>query len=108
MADSDDEYDKKIRDKFRGERDRGDSYKGIDNRREERRPQRDDWIERLYFYFLLLSVLRLREINAHFVTGMRGIQDLEDEVISEISWENDIARWGTTQDHLWNECGTTG
>lgn len=46
MADSDDEYDKKIRDKFRGERDRGDSYKGIDNRREERRPPRDEWIER--------------------------------------------------------------
>lgn len=46
MADSDDEYDKKIRDKFRGERDRGDSYKGIDSRREERRPPRDEWIER--------------------------------------------------------------
>ncbi|XKL59382.1 hypothetical protein PGB90_000398 [Kerria lacca] len=46
MADSDDEYDKKIRDKFRGERDRADSYKGLDNRREERRPPRDDWIER--------------------------------------------------------------
>lgn len=50
MADSDDEYDKKIRDKFRGERDRGDSYKGIDNRREERRPPRDEWIERFVIY----------------------------------------------------------
>lgn len=46
MADSDDEYDKKIRDKFRGERERADSYKGLDNRREERRPPRDEWMER--------------------------------------------------------------
>ncbi|KAK7586146.1 hypothetical protein V9T40_004022 [Parthenolecanium corni] len=46
MADSDDEYDKKFRDKFRGERDRADSTKGFDNRRDERRPPRDDWIER--------------------------------------------------------------
>lgn len=49
MADSDDEYDKKFRDKFRGERDRADSAKGFDNRRDERRPPRDDWIERFVF-----------------------------------------------------------
>lgn len=42
MADSEDEYDKKIRDKFRGER--TESFRGID-RREDRRP-RDDFIER--------------------------------------------------------------
>lgn len=51
MADSDDEYEKKIRDKFRGERDRADSYKGMDhNRREDRRPPRDEWMERLVEY----------------------------------------------------------
>jgi len=47
MADSDDEYEKKIRDKFRGERERGDSYKGFDGRRDDRRPPRDEWTERL-------------------------------------------------------------
>ncbi|XP_026675838.1 serrate RNA effector molecule homolog [Diaphorina citri] len=43
MADSDDEYDRKRRDKFRGER--TESYTRGEGRREERRP-RDDWSER--------------------------------------------------------------
>ncbi|KAI5712438.1 hypothetical protein M8J75_008343 [Diaphorina citri] len=42
MADSDDEYDRKRRDKFRGER--TESYTRGEGRREERRP-RDDWSE---------------------------------------------------------------
>ena len=58
MGDSDDEYEKKIRDKFRGERDRADSYKGIDSRREERRPPCDDWMERLIFIRLKILVFR--------------------------------------------------
>ncbi|XP_037946952.1 serrate RNA effector molecule homolog isoform X2 [Teleopsis dalmanni] len=48
MADSDDEYDRKRRDKFRGERSSGDSYRS--ERRDERRTagsnSRDDWPER--------------------------------------------------------------
>lgn len=42
MADSEDEYDRKRRDKFRGERSSGDSYRS--ERRDDRR--RDDWTER--------------------------------------------------------------
>uniref|UniRef100_W8BBQ5 Serrate RNA effector molecule n=2 Tax=Ceratitis capitata TaxID=7213 RepID=W8BBQ5_CERCA len=51
MADSDDEYDRKRRDKFRGERSSGDSYRS--ERRDDRRGGggtggggRDDWAER--------------------------------------------------------------
>ncbi|XP_065370042.1 serrate RNA effector molecule homolog isoform X2 [Calliphora vicina] len=49
MADSDDEYDRKRRDKFRGERSSGDSYRS--ERRDDRRGGgsgggRDDWPER--------------------------------------------------------------
>ncbi|XP_037918598.1 serrate RNA effector molecule homolog isoform X2 [Hermetia illucens] len=47
MADSDDEYDRKRRDKFRGERSAGDSYRS--ERREDRRGGgggRDDWNDR--------------------------------------------------------------
>ncbi|XP_075166935.1 arsenic resistance protein 2 isoform X2 [Haematobia irritans] len=50
MADSDDEYDRKRRDKFRGERSSGDSYRS--ERRDDRRGgggaggARDDWQER--------------------------------------------------------------
>lgn len=43
MGDSDDEYDRKRRDKFRGER--NDSIRGGDNRRDDRR-MRDDWNDR--------------------------------------------------------------
>lgn len=47
MADSDDEYDRKRRDKFRGERGtaEGSSYRSSD-RRDERSRGRDDWPER--------------------------------------------------------------
>lgn len=50
MADSDDEYDRKRRDKFRGERGaaEGSSYRSSD-RREERSRGRDDWPERWLF-----------------------------------------------------------
>jgi hypothetical protein len=52
MADSDDEYDRKRRDKFRGERGaaEGSSYRNSD-RREERSRGRDDWPERYAQYF---------------------------------------------------------
>ena len=85
MADSDDEYEKKIRDKFRGERDRADSYKGMDhNRREDRRPPRDEWMERLverlsrelirpYVYSKIRSYI--------FFIGKLGVQDREVEEI---------------------------
>lgn len=43
MGDSDDEYDRKRRDKFRGER--NESIRGGDNRRDDRR-MRDDWNDR--------------------------------------------------------------
>ncbi|XP_025411521.1 serrate RNA effector molecule homolog isoform X2 [Sipha flava] len=43
MGDSDDEYDRKRRDKFRGER--TESIRGGDNRRDDRR-MRDDWNDR--------------------------------------------------------------
>ncbi|VVC25275.1 Hypothetical protein CINCED_3A014446 [Cinara cedri] len=43
MGDSDDEYDRKRRDKFRGER--TESLRGGDNRRDDRR-MRDDWNDR--------------------------------------------------------------
>lgn len=50
MADSDDEYDRKRRDKFRGERGtaEGSSYRNSDrDRREDRsRGGRDDWVDR--------------------------------------------------------------
>lgn len=47
MADSDDEYDRKRRDKFRGERGPADnsSYRSSD-RREERSRGREEWTER--------------------------------------------------------------
>ncbi|CAH2215581.1 jg23287, partial [Pararge aegeria aegeria] len=47
MADSDDEYDRKRRDKFRGERGaaEGSSYRSSD-RREERSRGREEWSER--------------------------------------------------------------
>lgn len=44
MADSDDEYDRKRRDKFRGERSSGDNYRS--DRRDERSRGRDDWPDR--------------------------------------------------------------
>jgi len=44
MADSDDEYDRKRRDKFRGER--TESYSR--ERRDDRR--RDDWVDRYMLY----------------------------------------------------------
>ena len=55
MADSDDEYDRKRRDKFRGERSSGDSYRS--ERRDDRRGGssaggRDDWPERYLFFTL--------------------------------------------------------
>lgn len=43
MVDSDDEYDRKRRDKFRGER--TESIRGGDNRRDDRRI-RDEWNDR--------------------------------------------------------------
>lgn len=49
MGDSDDEYDRKRRDKFRGERGtgtaEGNNYRSSD-RRDERSRGRDDWPER--------------------------------------------------------------
>lgn len=50
MADSDDEYDRKRRDKFRGER--TESYSR--ERRDDRR--RDDWVDR-YLHIYLESLL---------------------------------------------------
>lgn len=51
MADSDDEYDRKRRDKFRGERSSGESYRS--DRRDDRRlgmppmaNSRDEWQDR--------------------------------------------------------------
>lgn len=46
MADSDDEYDRKRRDKFRGERSSGDSYRSDRDRRDDHRG-RDDWMDRV-------------------------------------------------------------
>lgn len=46
MADSDDEYDRKRRDKFRGERSSGDNYRS--ERRDGR--GRDDWNDRYVFF----------------------------------------------------------
>lgn len=62
MADSDDEYDRKRRDKFRGERSSGDSYRS--ERRDDRRGggggggARDDWAERylMLSWFLLIKL----------------------------------------------------
>lgn len=44
MADSDDEYDRKRRDKFRGERSSGDNYRS--DRRDERSRGREEWVDR--------------------------------------------------------------
>lgn len=47
MADSDDEYDRKRRDKFRGERSSGDNYRAGDRRDERIRGNtREDWSNR--------------------------------------------------------------
>lgn len=58
MADSEDEYDRKRRDKFRGERSSGDSYRS--ERRDDRRGGlgaptggRDEWADRLVFLYLV-------------------------------------------------------
>lgn len=51
MGDSDDEYDRRRRDKFRGERN---EYRGTgeSGRREERgNARREEWTERYKFYF---------------------------------------------------------
>ncbi|XP_059607490.1 serrate RNA effector molecule homolog isoform X2 [Phlebotomus argentipes] len=45
MADSDDEYDRKRRDKFRGERSSGDNYRERDRRDDHR--GRDEWMDRV-------------------------------------------------------------
>lgn len=52
MADSDDEYDRKRRDKFRGERGaaEGSSYRSSD-RREERSRGREEWSDRCSVFF---------------------------------------------------------
>lgn len=44
MADSDDEYDRKRRDKFRGERSSGDNYRS--DRRDDRSRGREEWTDR--------------------------------------------------------------
>lgn len=106
MGDSDDEYEKKIRDKFRGERDRADSYKGIDNRREERRPPRDDWMERLVVFFHVK--LFVTNFYVKFCSEMLGIRDLVAEEISETWCEKGIARYDMIQDHLWSGCEAIG
>lgn len=48
MADSDDEYDRKRRDKFRGERGtaEGNSYRSSERSRDERSRGREEWSER--------------------------------------------------------------
>lgn len=60
MADSDDEYDRKRRDKFRGERGaaEGSSYRSSD-RREERSRGREEWSERYLNLFGLFPNLFL-------------------------------------------------
>lgn len=70
MADSDDEYDRKRRDKFRGERGtaEGSSYRSSD-RREERSRGREDWSERYealkltYWYFAYYEYKSLLSLN---------------------------------------------
>lgn len=46
MADSDDEYDRKRRDKFRGERSAGGENYNRSDRRDDRSRGREDWQER--------------------------------------------------------------
>lgn len=46
MADSDDEYDRKRRDKFRGERERSSGDYNRSDRRDDRPRGREDWAER--------------------------------------------------------------
>jgi len=53
MADSDDEYDRKRRDKFRGER--TESYSR--ERRDDRR--RDDWVDRYMMCYIHLIITLL-------------------------------------------------
>lgn len=109
MADSDDEYDKKFRDKFRGERDRADSAKGFDNRRDERRPPRDDWIERFVFETACHnSWSTICYANSNFFVGMLGLHVPEAEVISGIWWEKGTALFVMTLDPPWRECGMNG
>lgn len=59
MGDSDDEYDRKRRDKFRGERGEA-SYRGTER---PARP-RDDWVER-WVMFQLSYCLNYLEKNSH-------------------------------------------
>lgn len=66
MADSDDEYDRKRRDKFRGERGtaEGSSYRSSD-RREERSRGREEWSERYKFSCFILSMILLSDYRIY-------------------------------------------
>lgn len=69
MGDSDDEYDRKRRDKFRGERAgtggaEGNNYRGSD-RREERSRGREEWQDRLDSSFQFTYVnLKISSLQA--------------------------------------------
>lgn len=77
MADSDDEYDRKRRDKFRGER--TESYSR--ERREDRR--RDDWVDRyLHRYVYTFAALDLGKYKFLFISNAETntIVDLEHKI----------------------------
>lgn len=59
MGDSDDEYDRKRRDKFRGERSSGDNYRS--DRRDDRSRGRDDWPDRYVSTMRLLHFFRTNQ-----------------------------------------------
>lgn len=56
MADSDDEYDRKRRDKFRGERSSGDNYRSDRRGGDDRGRGREDWNDRYYYYIFYLNI----------------------------------------------------
>lgn len=74
MGDSDDEYDRKRRDKFRGERSSGDNYRS-DRRNDDRSRGRDDWPERFFNFFLKYFFNKKRW---YFSRGRGGRPDYRD------------------------------
>lgn len=73
MADSDDEYDRKRRDKFRGERTESYSREG---RRDDRR--RDDWVERYNLFQIMYIVLY---VISEILALLMMIYDLFEKIV---------------------------
>lgn len=85
MGDSDDEYDRKRRDKFRGERSSNDNYRS--DRRDDRRG-REDWGDRyhkLLYTLIILCIIAFEKLDLLIDSAISG--DAPDQIIVIIGAE---------------------